>query len=146
MKACHRPWMSIACVGVLALVLCGLLGRDLLAQGIYRLESAEVGRCRLAATAEVKDGKFLVEGRLSRGRFPYPLTAEAEVSFVDAGGSAFETTRVRLRRSRNRRGSGTFAYCTAEFEQAPPAGTLIRVRSAGPAGQDIPGCAKPAGG
>lgn len=138
-----RPVRLIVC-GLLTG--CGLLGRDLLARGLYRLESAEVGRCRLAATAEVKDGKFLVEGRLSRGRFPYPLEAEAAVLLVDAGGSEFEKTRVRLRRSRNRRGGGTFAYFTAEFEQAPPAGTLIRVRPAGPAGQGIPGCAKPAGG
>lgn len=125
---------------------CGLLGRDLLARGVYRLGPTEVGRCRLSVTAAEKDGRLVVDGRLAGGPFPYPLAAEAEVSFVDAGGSAFELTRVRLRRSRNRRGSGTFAYFTAEFGQTPPAGTLIRVRSAGPAGRDIPGCAKPAGG
>lgn len=106
---------------------CGLLAPDLLSQGIYRLESPAAGRCRLAATAEEKDGRLLVEGRLSRGRCPYPRQAEIEVSLVAPNGCEIGKTRPRLRRSRNRRSGGTFAYFTAEFDRVPPPGTVIRV-------------------
>lgn len=125
---------------------CGLLVPDLVSQGVYRLEPTEVGRCRVAVTAEVKDGRLLVEGQLSRGRFPYPLQAETEVSLVAPDGSEIGRTRPVLRRSRNRRSSGTFAYFTTEFARVPPPGTLIRVQPGRSPGSDIPGCEKPAGG
>lgn len=135
-------WLMLCCF----LPGCGLLVPDLVSQGVYRLEPPEVGRCRVAVTAEVQDGRLLVEGELSRGRFPYPLEAETEVSLVAPDGSEIGRTRPVLRRSRNRRSSGTFAYFTTEFDRVPPPGTLIRVRPGRSPGSHIPGCEKPAGG
>lgn len=125
---------------------CALLAPDLVSQGVYRLEAAEVGSCRLAVTAEAEAGRLLVEGVLAgKERFPYPLAAEAVVSLVAPDGSEAGRTRAALRRSRVRRGGGTHAYFTAGFDRVPPPGTLIRVRPQSP-DSPIPGCEKPAGG
>lgn len=124
---------------------CGPLFPDLVSRGVYRLEPTEVGRCRVVVTAEEKDGRLVVEGQLSRGRFPYPLEAETEVSIVAPNGSEIGRTRPVLRRSRNRRSSGTFAYFTAEFDRVPPPGTLIRVTPGRSPGAHIPGCESPGG-
>lgn len=129
-----------------ALAGCGLLAPDLVSRGVYRLEAAEVGSCRLVITAAAEAGRLLVEGVLTgKGRFPYPLAAEAVVSLVASDGSELKRTRAALRRSRVRRGGGTHAYFTAGFDRIPPAGTLIRVRPPSP-DVPIPGCGKPAGG
>lgn len=133
---------QIACL-VLFLTVpgCGFLFHDLVSQGVYRLESDEVGGCRLTATAVERGEGLLVEGRLTGAYFASPVTAAVEVSIVSPTGSVIETKHAGLRTSRNRRSSRAHAYLTAEFDTVPPAGTVIRVRQLSPSTQ-IPGCAK----
>lgn len=106
---------------------CGWFHRDLVARGVYRVETVGVSGCEVAATAEAQDGTLRVEGRLRGMRIITPVAGTVDVRLVSSEGKELASRSTEIRLVNHRRTSHSHPEFEAAFEVLPPPGTVIQV-------------------
>lgn len=112
---------------ILLLASCGWFHRDLVARGVYRVETVGVSGCEVSATAEARDGTLRVEGRLRGMRIITPVEGTVDVRLVSSEGKELASRSTEIRLVNHRRTSHSHPEFEAAFEVLPPPGTVIRV-------------------
>ncbi len=122
--------MTVRTVGIQVVLLlagCGWVHRDLVARGVYRVETVGVSGCEAAATAEARDGKLHVEGRLRGMRIVTPVDGSVVVRLVSPEGKEVAARSGAIRLVGHRRTSHAHPEFDAVFDAVPPPGTVIQV-------------------
>jgi hypothetical protein len=94
---------------------------DLVAQGVYRLQTDTVGGCGIEAE---------VSGRMTVGHHPGgSVTAQGEVELVAPDGRVLSRQPLNFEpRRHGRRGGHPAARFTVTFPELPPVGSTVRIR------------------
>lgn len=106
---------------------CNLFGRDLIFSGVYRLETAGVVGCEVAATAVDRDGKLHIDGVIRGMRLTKPVEGDVEIRLMMPDGKQKSEGRVALRLVSHRQTSHSHPRFETVLGERPPAGTAILV-------------------
>ncbi len=123
---------SVWKAGGVALLLAGCASwfhsRDLVDEGLYRLESdkAENGRCRTEFDVRERDGGMVVTGKRNVSQRCGP-TAPPVVEVVEPSGRLFARRKAALTTDPHRRTGHSHAEFQVGFDSLPPHGSIIRI-------------------
>ncbi len=124
-KGTAGAFKALLYAAVLSLAGCALFGRDLFSAGVYRMETAGVLGCEVAATAVVREGKLRLDGFIRGVRLTSPAEGEMEVRLRTLDGKQKSEVRVPLRFVNHRRTSHSHPRFEAVLHEVPPPGTVI---------------------
>lgn len=124
-KGTPVAFKSLLYAAVLTLGGCALFGRDLFSAGVYRMETAGVLGCEVAATAVEREGKLRLDGFIRGARLTGPAEGEVEVRLRTPDGKQKSVGRVPLRLVSHRRTSHSHPRFEAVLNEVPPPGTVV---------------------
>lgn len=103
---------------------------DLVAQGVYRLQTDTADGCGIEAEVSGRDGHLQVSGRMTAGHHPGgSVTAQGEVELVAPDGRVLSRQPLNFEpRRHGRRGGHPAARFTVTFPELPPVGSTVRIR------------------
>ncbi|MBN9519204.1 hypothetical protein J0H58_11900 [bacterium] len=124
-KGAPFAFKALLHAALLSLAGCVLFGRDQFSAGVYRMETAGVIGCEVAATAVEREGKLRLDGFIRGARLTGPAEGEVEVRLRTPDGKQKSVGRFPLRLVNHRRTSHSHPRFEAVLQEVPPPGIVV---------------------